>query len=38
MAKEKQDPSIGDARGVKQVNVVLLEKKANPDAVREGVF
>ena len=38
MAKEKQDSSIGDAGGVKQVNVVLLEKEANPDAVREGVF
>jgi hypothetical protein len=37
-AKEKHDPGIGDGGDVKQLKVVVLEKKANPDAVREGVF
>lgn len=38
LAQEKQDSSIGDAGGVKQVKVVMLEKKPHPDAVREGEF
>jgi len=38
IAKEKQDLDIGDGGGVKQMKIVVLEKKEYPDAVREGVF